>query len=82
MWFVYFVRCVDGSLYCGITNDLKGRVLKHNKGTGAKYTRSRRPVVLVWWEAVGTRSATAKIEHQLKKLPRIEKEKLIFVSAK
>ena len=47
-WHVYIVRCADGSLYTGLTNDLTARIAKHNSGAGAKYTRSRRPVRLVW----------------------------------
>lgn len=75
-WFVYMVRCSDGTLYTGITTDLTGRINKHNSGQGAKYTRSRRPVCLVWSERAGNRSSAAKIEARIKKLSRLEKEGL------
>jgi predicted GIY-YIG superfamily endonuclease len=57
-WFAYFVRCADGSLYCGMTNDLERRVAAHNAGRGARYTRSRLPVELVWKRRALTRSHT------------------------
>jgi predicted GIY-YIG superfamily endonuclease len=50
LWYCYLARCCDGSLYVGITTDLHRRMAEHNAGRGAKYTRSRRPVTLVWWE--------------------------------
>jgi predicted GIY-YIG superfamily endonuclease len=66
-WRVYLLRCVDGSLYCGITNELKARIATHNKGRGAKYTRSRLPVKLAYVVTVKTRSGAfrryAKYEH-------------------
>lgn len=74
---MYMVRCSDGTLYTGMASDLAGRIDKHNSGRGAKYTRSRRPVCLVWNERTGSRSSAAKIEAQIKKLSRIEKEELI-----
>lgn len=54
-WCVYLLRCADGSLYCGITNELKARIATHNKGRGAKYTRSRLPVRLAYVEAAKAR---------------------------
>jgi predicted GIY-YIG superfamily endonuclease len=77
IWKVYILRCADGSLYTGITNNLAARLDKHNKGTGAKYTRSRRPVSLVYSEDVDDKSQALKREHSLKQLKRGEKEKLL-----
>lgn len=77
-WFVYIVRCCgDGSLYTGITTDIQARVEKHNSGKGAKYTRSRRPVYLVWQREMGGSVAAAREEHRIKALSKAEKEKLI-----
>ena len=56
----YILRCVDGTLYTGWTNDLSKRLATHNAGTGAKYTRSRRPVTLVYWEIFPTRKAAMR----------------------
>ena len=68
-WVVYLLRCADRSLYCGVTNDLSKRVQAHNKGIGAKYTRSRRPVALVGICEGMTRSGALQLEHRIKKLP-------------
>ncbi|MBI3273404.1 MAG: GIY-YIG nuclease family protein [Planctomycetes bacterium] len=76
-WFVYLLRCGDGSLYCGITNDLARRVEAHRRGKGARYTRSRPPVRLAYWESSGSRSAALRREHALKKLPRARKLELV-----
>ena len=78
-WFVYLLECSDSSLYCGITNDLDARVSKHNSGKGAKYTKTRLPVKLVYSEASENRSTASKREYQIKKLTRTEKLKLINV---
>jgi putative endonuclease len=78
IWHVYMVRCSDGTLYTGITNDLEKRIETHNSGKdGARYTRSRRPVTLVYSEQVESKSAAAKLEYQIKKLERTEKKRLI-----
>jgi putative endonuclease len=78
IWHVYMVRCSDRTLYTGITNDLEKRIEAHNSGKeGARYTRSRRPVKLVYSEQVESKSAAAKLEYQLKKLPRLKKIRLI-----
>ena len=77
IWKVYILKCSDGSLYTGITNDLEARIQKHNDGTGAKYTRSRLLVRMVYSEAVPDKSQALKREHALKKLKREEKELLI-----
>jgi putative endonuclease len=65
-WIVYLVRCSDESLYCGITNNLKNRLIAHNSGRGAKYTRSRRPVELVGASPVMTKSDALKLEYRVK----------------
>jgi putative endonuclease len=71
--FVYLLRCRDGSLYCGWTDDLDQRVGTHNAGKGARYTRSRLPVRLVWSEEVADRSAALRRELAIKRLTRAEK---------
>ena len=71
--FVYLLRCRDDSLYCGWTDDLARRVATHNAGKGARYTRSRKPVRLVWSEEVSDRSAALKRELAIKRLTRAEK---------
>lgn len=76
MWYTYIVRCSDGSLYTGITNDLTRRMLQHNQGKGAKYTKYRNPVVLVYNEQHETRSEASKREYAIKQLTKKEKEKL------
>ena len=77
-WFVYILRCVDNSLYIGITTDIKRRLSEHNSlKIGAKYTRGRRPVTLVYSEPSNTHSLALKRECELKKLPKTKKEALI-----
>lgn len=76
-WTVYLLRCADETLYCGCTNDLPKRLKAHNSGQGAKYTRARRPVALVWQEEQPDRSAALRREAQIKKLTRAEKLALI-----
>ena len=73
----YLLRCRDGSLYAGWTNDLAARVKAHNAGEGAKYTRSRRPVELVYFEEFETREEAMSREWHLKRLSRQEKLALI-----
>lgn len=80
-WFVYILRCADGTLYTGCTNRLELRVKAHNLGKGAKYTASRTPVKLVFWEEVLNRSAALKRELALKKYSRRQKLTLIRVFA-
>ena len=79
LWFVYIVRCSDNSLYTGIAMDVERRIDEHNNDnkTGAKYTRARRPVKLVYFEEVASRSEAATRESVIKKLTRPEKEALI-----
>lgn len=78
-WQVYIVRCADDSLYTGIARDLGRRIAEHNadNGPGASYTRSRRPVTLVYREVAADRSAASKREYQIKQLSRAEKLALI-----
>jgi putative endonuclease len=76
-WYVYLVRCRDGSLYAGCTNDLPSRLAKHDAGRGARYTRSRRPVTLVYWVGVWGRSHALSREAGLKRLSRSEKLELV-----
>ena len=71
--FVYLLHCHDGSLYCGWTDDLERRVATHNAGKGARYTRARGPVRLVWSEAVADRSAALRRELAVKRLTRAQK---------
>ncbi|MBW2608524.1 MAG: GIY-YIG nuclease family protein [Deltaproteobacteria bacterium] len=68
-WVVYLIRCSDESLYCGITNNLKNRLIAHNSGQGAKYTRSRRPVGLVGASSAMTKSDALKLEYRVKHVP-------------
>ncbi len=76
-WYVYMVRCKDGTLYTGATNDLQKRLAAHNTGRGARYTRSRRPVSLVYSRRVRDRSRALSAEARLKQLSRVEKQSLI-----
>lgn len=77
MWFVYVLRCGDGSLYTGVTVDLDARVACHNTGKGAAYTRSRLPVEMVWSEAAADRGAALRRELAIKRLSRAAKLTLI-----
>jgi putative endonuclease len=77
-WFMYVVRCVDGSLYTGVTTEISRRLHEHNSTKrGAKYTRSRRPVELVYWVDYENRSAAQKAEARFKRLSRRQKMKKI-----
>lgn len=76
MPFVYIVRCADGSLYTGWTTDVARRVAQHNAGRGAAYTRTRRPVALVYCEEVTDRSTAQRRENAIKQLDRPQKELL------
>ena len=76
-WTVYLARCQDGTLYTGITTDRERRLAEHNSGSGAAYTRTRRPVSLVYWEIVSDRSSALRREHAIKRLSRVEKRALV-----
>lgn len=75
--YVYILRCGDGSLYTGWTNHLEERVAAHQAGRGAKYTRGRGPVELVYWERFSTREEAMRREYAIKRLSRADKLKLI-----
>ena len=76
-WFVYILRCADGSLYTGATNKLEQRVAAHNKGVASKYTRSRLPVELVWHESAADKSSALSREYEIKQLSRLGKQALL-----
>lgn len=78
VWYVYMLRCADGSLYTGIAKDLMRRLDEHNGDArlGARYTRGRRPVTLVYAEAAPDRSAACRREHAIKRLERAAKQAL------
>ena len=76
-WSVYLVRCCDGSIYTGITDNVGARIQKHNEGKGAKYTAQRRPVVLIYSEIYLDQSSARKREIQLKGWTKKKKEKLV-----
>lgn len=77
MCYVYILLCNDNTLYTGWTNDLNKRIRNHNNGTGAKYTKYRTPVTLVYFEEFETKSEAMKREYSIKKLSRKDKIKLI-----
>lgn len=78
-WYVYLLRCADNSLYCGVTTDVKRRLLEHNQCNkrGAKYTRVRRPVMLSYVEECESRQNACQREYQLKQLSKAEKENMV-----
>ena len=77
MNYTYIVECADGSLYCGWTNDLEKRIADHNAGKGAKYTKTRHPVKLVYHEEFDTKEEAMSREWHIKQLRREDKLKLI-----
>ncbi|MDR9757664.1 MAG: GIY-YIG nuclease family protein [Thermacetogeniaceae bacterium] len=77
IYYVYILRCGDGSFYTGWTNDLKKRLTAHQEGRGAKYTRGRGPLQLVYTEEFDNKSEAIKREYHIKKMSRKEKETLI-----
>ena len=83
-WYVYLVRCRDGSLYTGIAKSLEKRIAEHNSNNqlGSKYTRARRPVKLVYQESYVSRSQAAKRESEIKRLTKQQKELLIMAGVK
>lgn len=81
-WVCYILRCSDGTLYTGVTNDLEKRVAAHNAGTAAKYTRARGPVGLAFVEVCGGKSAALKREMAIKSMSRAQKLTLIEDSQK
>lgn len=77
VWHVYMVECADGTFYTGVATDIEARVVRHNLGKGAKYTRGRRPVRLVYRERLDGRGDALRREHEIKQLPRQRKRALI-----
>lgn len=77
MNYTYILKCSDGSLYTGWTTDLERRLKEHNTGQGAKYTKSRRPVVLAYYEVFDTKEEAMKREYAIKQLRRKDKLKLL-----
>jgi predicted GIY-YIG superfamily endonuclease len=73
VWTVYVLRCADGTLYCGITNDLPARLAAHEAGKGAKYTRGRGPLAVVATQRCKDKRVALRIEHAVKRLTRPEK---------
>jgi putative endonuclease len=78
-WVCYLLRCADDTFYCGITNDMEKRLAAHNAGDGAKYTRGRLPVKVVYSESCEDKSAALKRELQIKRLPRSAKQTLMLM---
>ena len=76
-WYLYMIQCGDGSLYTGITTDVKRRLAAHRENRGAKYLRGRGPLALVFEKKIGSRSQALIVERRIKKLPKHQKERLI-----
>jgi len=76
-WYLYILKCADDTLYTGITVDPDRRLAEHNEGTGAKYTRARLPVAMVYCTTAKDRSEASRMEYRIKKLPRKSKLELI-----
>ncbi len=76
-WYIYILRCGDGTLYCGSTDDLRRRLETHRAGKGAKYTRGRGPLEMVYSEKCDSYSAALKREYAIKQLSRVQKMDLI-----
>ena len=78
MWYLYILRCGDGTFYTGITTDVDKRLEAHRSGRGAKYTRGRAPLEVIYRECCGTHSDALKRELEVKRMSREEKQTLIF----
>ncbi len=77
-WFLYVLKCSDGTLYTGVTTNIRRRLEEHNTSSrGAKYTKTRRPVEIVYWIDFKDRSSAQKAEYKFKQLTREQKEKVI-----
>ena len=81
MWYVYVIQCVDGSLYTGSTNNLEKRFSDHKNGKGGYYTRSHKPIMVVYKEKLKTLSGALKREHQIKGWSREEKIKTLKLNS-
>lgn len=80
---VYLVRCRDGSVYTGITTDVARRISEHDKGAkGAKFLRGKGPLTLIYEQEIGDRSLASKIESRVKRLPKMDKEDNVVLSAR
>ena len=77
VWYLYILRCGDGTLYTGITTDVQRRLEAHRQGKGAKYTRGHTPLELVYREECGTHSEALKRELAVKRMPKAEKQRLM-----
>jgi len=80
-WHVYILQCADSTLYTGVATDVAARVATHNAGKGAKYTRGRLPVVLMYQECAGERGAALRREYEIKRMCATEKRRLIAAEA-
>ena len=80
-WYLYIIRCRDGSLYTGIATDVEGRLADHRANKGARYLRGRGPLKLVFKQQIGEKGRALKIEHKVKNLPKHKKEALINTGA-
>lgn len=80
-WYLYLVRCRDGTLYTGITTDIERRLAEHSGGGGAgsKYLKGRAPLILMFEKRLGSRNLALKVENRVKKLSKAQKEKMIRV---
>ena len=78
-WFIYILECQDGSFYTGITTDIERRLKMHNDGKGARFTRSRRPVKVIYQESLSTRAQALIREYKIKALSRIKKQALVAI---
>jgi len=78
-WWVYLIQCKDGSLYCGIARDVQRRFSAHQRGAGARYTRGRGPLLLVYQEPAKSHAAALVRERQIKGMPRAQKQALVAV---
>ena len=77
MWYLYIIRCRDGSLYTGIATDVDKRLAVHRAGKGAKYLRGRGPLTLVYQTRIGAKALALKTERRVKALPKTKKEQLV-----
>lgn len=80
-WRVYLLECADGTLYCGVTNDLARRLAMHDAGRGARYTRGRGPVRLAWSEEAASKGDALRRERAIKRIPRSAKLRLAGLTA-
>jgi putative endonuclease len=82
VWYVYVARCADASLYCGIARDVTARIAQHDAGKGAKYTRKRGPLEVVFTRRCREKGTALRLEYAIKQLTRVEKEALVAAPAR